>query len=47
MVTCHRKDNLPEELVILHSGRSASENEKKRDYHPGFWVRLGLIEITL
>jgi hypothetical protein len=30
------RDNLPEEKMQLHSGRSSSKIEKENVYHPGF-----------
>ncbi len=44
---CNNNDNLPEEIMQPLSGRSSSENESEKAYHPGFCVRLGLMEMTL
>ena len=41
------KDKLPEEQINSHSGRLSSENEKVPYSQPGFWIRFGLIDVTL
>gem|GEM_PF-3187237 len=46
-IHCSGKDNLPEEQITSHSGRSSSENEKVSYSQPGFWIRFGLIDVTL